>query len=143
MVVRTRPNGIEPELLSKYDSLTSTSYKWTGRAWHFSQQKIPSPIYTAHRQSPIIPIAMTGPSIQPDAPTPSPLLQPGLDGPASTTTGPTIYMPTIPAMPDTDPEILPNDHAIAEPPDVQQPVGHTPPRPERARRPPRRLVEEM
>ena len=93
----------------------------------------------------VIPIAMAGPqaSIQPDAPTPLTPPQPGLDGPASTTTGPTISMPTAPAMPDTGPELLPNDHAITEPPDVHQPVGHTSPRPRRARRPPRRLVEEM
>ena len=98
----------------------------------------------------VIPIAMTGPpaSIQPDAPTPSTPPQPGLDGPASTTTGPTIFTPTTPAMPDTGPELLPNDHAITEPrpgppPDVQQPVGHTSPRPRRTRRPPRRLEEEM
>ena len=94
----------------------------------------------------VIPIAMTGrprAAIQPDAPTPSTPSQPGLDGPASTTTGPTISMPTTPAMPDTGPELPPNDHAITEPPDVQQPVGHTSPRPRRTRRPPRRLVEEM
>ena len=94
----------------------------------------------------VIPIAMTGrprAAIQPDEPTPSTPSQPGLDGPASTTTGPTISMPTTPGMPDTGPELLPNDHAITEPPDVQQPVGHTSPRPRRTRRPPRRLVEEM
>ena len=75
-------------------------------------------------------------------------------------------MPTTPAVSDTDPELLPNDHAITEPspgpdvqrlvgpgpdvqrlvgpgPDVQRLVGHISPRPRRARRPPRRLVEEM
>ena len=107
----------------------------------------------------VIPIVTTGPPVptQPDAPTPLSPPQPGLDGPrdgpSSTTTGPTTPMPTTPTVSDTDPELLPNDHAITEPspgpdvqrlvgpgPDVQRLVGHTSPRPRRARRPPRRLV---
>ena len=55
-------------------------------------------------------------------------------------------MSATPAVSDTDPELLPNDHAITElspGPDVQRLVGHTSPRPRRARRPPWRLVEEM
>ena len=137
-------------------------------------------LYTPHiARSPltylpsVVPIASTGSPvpIQPDAPPPLTPPQPGLDGPrdgpASTTTGPNTRMPTSSsAMPDTDPELLPTDHARTEPspgpdvqrlvgpgpdvqqlvgpgPDVQRLVGHTSSRPRRARRPPRRLVEEM
>ena len=62
--------------------------------------------------SSVIPIAMTVPPapIQPDAPTPSTPPQSGLDGPASTTTGPTISRHRS----GTRPELLPNDHAITE-----------------------------
>ena len=124
-------------------------------------------LYTQHiARSPliyspsVIPIVTTGPPAptQTDAPTPLSPPQPGLDGPrdgpSSTTTGPTTPIPTTPVVSDTDPELLPNDHAITEPspgpdvqrlvgpgPDVQRLVGHTSPRPRRARRPPRRLVE--
>ena len=77
----------------------------------------------------VIPIVTTGPPVptQTDAPTPLTPLQPGVDGPrdgpSSTTTGPTTPMPTTPVVSDTDPELLPNDHAITEPrpgPDVQR-----------------------
>ena len=55
----------------------------------------------------VIPMATTGPKapIQLAAPIASTPPQPVWDGPASTTTGPTIPMPTTPAMPDTGREL--------------------------------------